>query len=174
MRNNSNFKKYYYRHWCTKCNEWTIFEEKGGFREDKVITCKTCGLEHQKVKLSEIPEEKLKEQRDRWKLQQRRDTNDIYLKFVTGGFNRNPLMDMLTETPTEFEERIVEADAGQKSIDEAKREREAKERQKKYEERQKKLEWKRQYKGLGRNDKCICGSGKKYKKCCLVKVEKIR
>jgi len=23
------------------------------------------------------------------------------------------------------------------------------------------------YKGLGRNDKCICGSGEKYKKCCL-------
>ncbi|HAI6492494.1 TPA: SEC-C metal-binding domain-containing protein, partial [Escherichia coli] len=22
---------------------------------------------------------------------------------------------------------------------------------------------------LGRNDKCLCGSGKKYKKCCLIK-----
>jgi len=24
---------------------------------------------------------------------------------------------------------------------------------------------------IGRNDKCPCGSGKKYKKCCLPKVE---
>lgn len=26
--------------------------------------------------------------------------------------------------------------------------------------------WQREYK-IGRNDKCPCGSGKKYKKCCL-------
>lgn len=44
---------------------------------------------------------------------------------------------------------------------------------KRYEEHQKLLIWKAQYKGLGRNDTCICGSGKKYKKCCLTKCEKI-
>lgn len=27
-------------------------------------------------------------------------------------------------------------------------------------------------KGLSRNDPCFCGSGKKYKKCCLPKLEK--
>ena len=27
-------------------------------------------------------------------------------------------------------------------------------------------------KKIGRNDKCICGSGKKYKKCCLNKTQK--
>ena len=26
-------------------------------------------------------------------------------------------------------------------------------------------------KGLSRNDKCLCGSGKKFKKCCLPKLE---
>jgi len=30
-------------------------------------------------------------------------------------------------------------------------------------------EWVQNYKKLGRNDICTCGSGKKYKKCCGVK-----
>ena len=29
--------------------------------------------------------------------------------------------------------------------------------------------WKEKIKGIGRNHKCICGSGKKFKKCCLNK-----
>jgi uncharacterized protein YecA (UPF0149 family) len=29
--------------------------------------------------------------------------------------------------------------------------------------------WKEKIKNIGRNDKCICGSGKKFKKCCLNK-----
>ena len=28
-----------------------------------------------------------------------------------------------------------------------------------------------QREGIGRNDKCICGSGKKFKKCCINKGE---
>ena len=34
-------------------------------------------------------------------------------------------------------------------------------------ERQDKLDWENKTKGIGRNSKCPCGSGKKYKKCCL-------
>ena len=34
-------------------------------------------------------------------------------------------------------------------------------------ERQDKLGWEQKTKGIGRNSKCPCGSGKKYKKCCL-------
>lgn len=29
-------------------------------------------------------------------------------------------------------------------------------------------------KEIGRNDPCPCGSGKKYKKCCIEKIEKNR
>ena len=29
--------------------------------------------------------------------------------------------------------------------------------------------WKEKIKGVGRNHKCVCGSGKKFKKCCLNK-----
>ena len=31
--------------------------------------------------------------------------------------------------------------------------------------------YKRKEKKIGRNDLCPCGSGKKYKKCCEVKIE---
>ena len=32
-------------------------------------------------------------------------------------------------------------------------------------------EWNKlsQHEGIGRNDKCVCGSGIKFKKCCLIK-----
>ena len=33
----------------------------------------------------------------------------------------------------------------------------------------KKRLWKESIKHLGRNDKCICSSGKKFKKCCINK-----
>jgi uncharacterized protein YchJ len=35
-------------------------------------------------------------------------------------------------------------------------------------------EFKARYQGAQRNDKCRCGSGVKYKKCCLPAVEKIK
>lgn len=30
-----NFTNYLYRHWCTTCNEWMLFTEKGKFGEEK-------------------------------------------------------------------------------------------------------------------------------------------
>tara|TARA_R100001594_G_C3903361_1_gene231432 strand:+ start:373 stop:621 length:249 start_codon:yes stop_codon:yes gene_type:complete len=32
--------------------------------------------------------------------------------------------------------------------------------------------WRESIKNIGRNDKCPCNSGKKYKKCCINKEEK--
>ena len=37
----------------------------------------------------------------------------------------------------------------------------------KNEKRAKALDWNHKIKNIGRNDKCPCHSGKKYKKCCL-------
>lgn len=168
------YTNYKYRHWCQKCNDWKIFDEENTFKEDKKLTCSECGTEHQKTLLSDIPEDKLLEQRLRYKAQQKKDLNDIYSEFLMGGYNRNPLAELFMETPSSFNTRIVEADAGQKYIDEEKRRIEAEERMKRYEERQKLLIWKAQYKNVNRNDVCICGSGKKYKKCCLIEVEKVK
>jgi uncharacterized protein YecA (UPF0149 family) len=166
---------YKYRHWCPDCNEWTVFEEKGKFAEE-IKVCKVCGLEHQKVKLSTIPKEKVQEQRERYKTQQRNDFVDIYSSFMDGSFaNRgNILYDLLTESPVEMKVRIVEADAGQRAIDDAEKVKRQQEQEKMLAERRQQREWKAQYKELGRNDKCICGSGKKYKKCCLSKVNSIK
>lgn len=62
---------------------------------------------------------------------------------------------------------VKEDDAGQEAIDTA--ERAAREAQKLAN-----LEFKEMYRGAQRNDKCRCGSGDKYKKCCLPKVNAIR
>lgn len=131
--------------------------------------CTECDTEHQRVLLSNIPEEKIQEQRKRYLEQQRQNIRDVYSEFLGG--RSNPLFDLFA--PVENKTRIVEGDAGQKFIDDERKQKESEERMKRYEEHQKLLQWKAQYKGLGRNDTCICGSGKKYKKCCLTKCEKI-
>ena len=64
---------------------------------------------------------------------------------------------------------IIESDCGQKAIDEA----ETKEIELKYQQKRSfKIRNKGKFKGLGRNDKCACGSNIKYKNCCLDKNEK--
>ena len=165
----ASYTKYLYRHWCTKCNDWTTFEEKAEIKH-----CTECNTEHEKVLLSTIPEEKLQEQRERYKLQRKKDNQRILNDYLSFGYNHNPLMELLMETPSSWETRIVESDAGQKSIDEAIEQKKREEAYERHLKRQELLKWKAQYKGLGRNDMCICGSGNKYKKCCLDKVEKVK
>jgi len=60
---------------------------------------------------------------------------------------------------------IIESDGGYKAIEEN--------RNKVLEEARVKREKAVAYKNLGRNDVCLCGSGKKYKKCCLTKYTNI-
>jgi uncharacterized protein YchJ len=80
----------------------------------------------------------------------------------------NMLADMLREPGSELsDQRILEDDAGQIELDaQLKAEREAK--------RMAEIEFKERYRGVQRNEKCLCGSGLKYKKCCLPRVEAIR
>lgn len=74
---------------------------------------------------------------------------------------------MLTTGDLWPSERIVESDAGVESI--------RREKRIKKEERRKTLEEKvDMYKGLTRNDICNCGSGKKYKKCCLQSIREYK
>ncbi|HPI82626.1 MAG TPA: SEC-C metal-binding domain-containing protein, partial [Candidatus Paceibacterota bacterium] len=67
---------------------------------------------------------------------------------------------------------ITESDAGQHAIDEQRRKKRAEEMAKYREEKEKMKEYLIKYKGIQRNETCPCGSGKKYKKCCLQDVEK--
>jgi preprotein translocase subunit SecA len=130
-------------------------------------SCDTCGNEYVPYSLSEVPEEKILEQRERYR--QMKKTEFIKMLSAYQDMSRsNILADMMREVsdrPVGY--TVKEDDAGQEAIDTAERaDREAKRREE--------IEFKESYRGAQRNDKCRCGSGNKYKKCCLPKVDSIR
>jgi preprotein translocase subunit SecA len=130
-------------------------------------SCDTCGNEYVPYSLSEVPEEKILEQRERYR--QMKKTEFIKMLSAYQDMSKsNILADMFREVsdrPVGY--TVKEDDAGQEAIDAAERaDREAKRREE--------IEFKEQYRGAQRNDKCRCGSGNKYKKCCLPKVDSIR
>jgi RNA polymerase sigma factor (sigma-70 family) len=115
----------------------------------------------------EVPEDKILKQRERYKQKKKED----FIKLMNAYQDMsksNILADMMREVadkPVGY--TVNEDDAGQEDIYAAeKAEREAR--------RAAEQEFKSRYQGAQRNDKCRCGSGLKYKKCCLPKVEKIR
>jgi preprotein translocase subunit SecA len=130
-------------------------------------SCDTCGNEYVPYSLSEVPEEKILEQRERYR--QMKKTEFIKMLSAYQDMSKsNILADMMREVsdrPVGY--TVKEDDAGQEAIDTA--ERAAREAKKLAD-----IEFKEQYRGAQRNDKCRCGSGNKYKKCCLPKVNSIR
>jgi preprotein translocase subunit SecA len=130
-------------------------------------SCDTCGNEYVPYSLSEVPEEKILEQRERYR--QMKKTEFIKMLSAYQDMSKsNILADMMREVsdrPVGY--TVKEDDAGQEAIDTA--ERAAREAKKLAD-----IEFKEQYRGAQRNDKCRCGSGNKYKKCCLPKVDSIR
>jgi hypothetical protein len=144
-----------YRIWCKSCNEFTLHGT--GF-EDKITTCNTCKTEYTEVYLRDIPKDKLLAQRERYKAR-----NDFFDTFLSMAQQPSSLYKQ------EYDTKIIESDAGLKSIRE--------ERSKRYEEqiKLKKLQEEEElkYKNVGRNDDCLCKSGKKYKKCCLIRIQNI-
>ena len=66
---------------------------------------------------------------------------------------------------------IVESDAGQEAINKIIEEERIKEKER---INNLKEEYNIFYKHLSRNDKCACGSGKKYKNCCINKFNTIK
>jgi uncharacterized protein YchJ len=166
------------RTWCKQCQEFELFsshlssdvllDENG--KEIKRITkteCETCGTEYVPYSLSEVPEEKIEAQRGRYKRHKKEEFMRI-LNVYAKETQTNMLADMLREPGSELsDQRILEDDAGQIELDaQLKAEREAK--------RMAEIEFKERYRGVQRNEKCLCGSGLKYKKCCLPRVEAIR
>lgn len=155
----------YYRQWCTTCKDYTLFSPKLG----ETMECTTCDSKHEEVELSEIPKDKAQEQRKRYTQEVEKSFNMSRLLLGSS----NPLDSMMGEGGWQ-ERRVIEADAGQKEIDEVYR----KEAQKEYVIRQKiraeKLEEAKKFKTLLRNDPCACGSGVKYKKCCLTRIKAVK
>jgi hypothetical protein len=168
------------RTWCTTCQEFELFEshltshetiiidsEGSEIKKTSKTTCDTCGNEYVPYSLSEVPEEKILEQRERYR--QMKKTEFIKMLSAYQDMSRsNILADMMREVsdkPVGY--TVREDDAGQEAIDTA--ERAARDAQ-----RLANIEFKEQFRGAQRNDKCRCGSGNKYKKCCLPKVNAIR
>ena len=150
-----------YRTWCTTCQDWELFEFDWFHREigDNEKTCKECGNPADKsVKLGDIPKEKIAEQRLRYKNYRKQQFHKTMNIFTMMGMNPNGMFNDFPQTD------IIENDAGQEAIDAERRRLEQEEKQRRKDEVAK-------YHGLGRNDNCRCGSGKKYKKCCLHKIE---
>lgn len=141
----------YQRIWCKKCNDFTLHSYSQGEAE-----CKTCDAIYTEVWLSEIPKEKIIEQRQRYKARKIKRFGNMFGAYL------NPIEASLF---TEFKKAdIIESDAGQKGIDEERNKiiQERIDKRRELDEEQKK------YKGVQRNDLCLCGSGNKYKNCHLI------
>lgn len=150
-----------HRAWCQTCADYVLYTINP--RETKEVVCDICTKEHIITPLEQIPRMKILEQRERYKEAKRRHMEEI-LKLPYRGMLME--MSMFSPWPTP-KVNITESDAGQKALDEkAKRDRqkaliEWEEKQNRRKEMQKK------FKDVQRNDKCLCGSGKKFKKCCI-------
>ena len=154
------------RIWCKKCQKFELHQQYYPNWDDWF--CQVCETAYTPIELREIPKEEIIKQRQRYKEWKKNEFEEV-LGLMSGLGRRNTLLDMFSEPGSDV--KIRESDAGQKKLDEISK----KIRDKKYEEqRQKREEEKaemKKYKHLGRNDLCICGSGLKYKKCCLTKIQ---
>lgn len=132
-----------YRLFCKSCNDFTLFDTKDKLSDDKY--CDTCHNMHEPVSINSIPNEKIKKQQIRY-------------KNIIGGM----YLDLLSNNIGQHAQRIIETDAGLNKEVKLKEIQRINEQEKIKEELEK-------YKHISRNDICLCGSNKKYKKCCLNK-----
>jgi len=102
------------------------------------------------------------------KEQVKKEHLQIYSSILTSGMS---LLSSFTTSNYKF--KIQESDAGQKKLDELHRLKIKKLLETQLIKRKQDLELKVKFHKLGRNDNCLCGSGKKYKKCCYTKINKI-
>lgn len=150
------------RFWCHTCNEFTP--------HDINRVCTTCKSINNEYNIADIPGEKLIAQRARYsawiKAKRRGEFASILNMFsptllgYTSSFSSNP-----------EHSDMIETDAGQLTIDNEQEQIDNEIREQvKIAKEKLKLEY-TEYKNLRRNDICKCGSGKKYKNCCINKFQ---
>ena len=150
---------YKYRQYCKTCEDYTVhtatdtLDEK---LEDIPHICSSCQTEYTSIKLIDIPHKIRLEQQQRYREYSRRDMAEMYSSFGRGSNIFDDFFKPVSGPIT----KIIESDAGWK----AQREREIATAKKIRDERNAELA---KYKDVGRNDKCPCGSGNKYKHCHL-------
>lgn len=161
-----------YRVWCKSCENFTLHSRKDTKDpNENEFTCISCGTIYSSIKLKDIPTDKLQEQRARWK----KSEGNFLGKYldVIGKSPEQRQMEELVHmfSPPGSDIEIHESDAGQKIIDEENRKIREAEWEEKRKIREAQAEEAAKYAKLGRNDICICGSGLKYKKCCLTRIQ---
>lgn len=169
-----NFENKLYRLFCTSCQDFTLhtlvykdetdhqdykYLKFEGEDQDHASRCK-CGKQYETILVRDIPKDKLIEQRERFKA--------FRSKQLKEGLNIFSMLGMGTTSSSFFNSvegpktRIIESDAGLEQEEKIIQDR------KKEQRRLLKLEIEK-FKDVQRNDTCLCGSGLKYKKCCIVK-----
>lgn len=142
-----------HRTYCKTCNNFTVHTAD--------YICQTCNTEFTSYFPSEVDAVLVEQQRERYSKQKQDDMLGIYGAFMQGNG-----IQALIDSNSQYERgKVIECDCGQKEIDNRKKEqRETAERK-----GQEILDdYNTNYKQLNRNDKCTCGSGKKFKQCHLV------
>lgn len=162
----------YRRIWCKTCGEFTLHRVPYDFDNEKhALKCKECDTEYSSIRICDIPQEKVWEQRERYKAKNRERLTSMFKEFTKTSDERlvEDLLHMFSSPGSDIE--ISESDAGQKDIDEE----DKKIRDVQWEERRRirveQEEEAAKYAKLNRNDICICGSGIKFKKCCLPRIQ---
>lgn len=156
----------YHRVWCKYCKEFTLHLKPFGKSK---LSCNNCKLEYQEMRLGDIPSEKIIEQRARYIKSESEFASTLFGSYLNIGVN--VLDAMMSETS---DTEIIESDAGQKEIDEISRKEREEVQRNRQENRIKEKEQLEKFRNLRRNDKCLCGSKKKFKKCCWNKIQNIQ
>ena len=143
----------YVRTYCTNCKNFTVHSYKNFLGE---LFCRTCDNEFNGYTIGEVEPHLIEEQRQRYNNYRLKNVGGLYGAFLSG---------VGVEAIMNLERRdIQESSAGQEFIDEENRRKRQEIREQKEQHRQLFLD---NYSHLNRNDKCACGSGKKYKQCHL-------
>lgn len=142
-----------YRKYCKSCEDYKLFD----FHKSE-LKCDSCNGEYEKVSFDEIDDTKILAQQSRYRRHEFDSLNNILFK------RKNLMAELFSETKIGYE--VIEDDAGfiekqRKALAEYN------------EKRKERIKLQEKFANVGRNDVCLCGSGKKYKKCCLNDIEKI-
>lgn len=144
-----------HRTYCKTCKNFTIHTSD--------YICQTCDTKFTTYNTSEVDGNLVEQQRKRYNEKRSQKVGNLYKAFMMG-VGIEAIMDTSWK-PAE----VIECDAGQKEIDNGKKEQREEVKRKVQEILD---DYNTNYKHLNRNDKCTCGSDKKFKQCHLIHFRK--
>lgn len=142
-----------HRTYCKTCKDFTIHTAD--------YICETCNTEFTSYFPSEVDNNLIEQQRKRYNKQRQEEVLGLY-----GAFMQGRGIEAIVSEP---KQKVIECDAGQKEINNRKKEQREEAKRKAQEILD---NYNTNYKHLNRNDKCTCGSNKKYKQCHIIEFRK--